>query len=94
MLVIIVLTDTLKMEEEDIAIIYDSAMCEKVRKISYLELKKDVAELAGALKEKGIKKGDRVIIYMPMIPRSCSSHASVRQAWSYPFSGFWRLLLQ
>ena len=41
---------------EDIAIIYDSAMCEKVRKISYLELRKDVAKLAGALKEKGIKK--------------------------------------
>ena len=55
---------------EDIAIIYDSAMCEKVRKISYLELRKDVAKLAGALKEKGIKKGDRVIIYMPMIPEA------------------------
>ena len=55
---------------EDIAIIYDSAMCEKVRKISYSELKKDVAKLAGALKEKDIKKGDRVIIYMPMIPEA------------------------
>ena len=55
---------------EDIAIIYDSAMCKKVRKISYLELKQNVAKLAGALKGKGIKKGDRVIIYMPMIPEA------------------------
>ena len=38
-------------------------MCKKVRKISYLELKQNVAKLAGALKGKGIKKGDRVIIY-------------------------------
>ena len=38
---------------EDIAIIYDSAMCKKVRKISYLELKQNVAKLAGALKGKG-----------------------------------------
>ena len=55
---------------EDIAIIYDSAMCKKVRKISYLELKQNVAKLAGVLKGKGIKKGDRVIIYMPMIPEA------------------------
>ena len=52
---------------ENIAIIYDSAMCKKVRKISYSELKKDVAKLAGALKAKAIKKGDRVIIYMPCL---------------------------
>ena len=39
---------------EDIAIIYDSAMCEKVRKISYSELRK-MLQLAGALKE-GIKR--------------------------------------
>ena len=65
-------------------------MCEKVRKISYLELRKDVAKLAGALKEKGIKKGDRVIIYMPMIPEAVIAMPRAL-GLSYPFSGFWRL---
>ena len=53
-----------------LAIIYDSAVKEKVVNITYSELQKKVSVLAGALSEKGIKKGDRVIIYMPMIPEA------------------------
>ena len=53
-----------------LAIIYDSAVKEKVVKITYSELQKKVSVLARALSEKGVKKGDRVIIYMPMIPEA------------------------
>ena len=38
--------------------------------ISYSELLSKVAVFAGALRNKGIKKGDRVVIYMPMIPQA------------------------
>ena len=52
------------------AIIYDSPITGTKRKISYAELQDKVARLAGALKAKGIEKGDRVIIYMPMVPEA------------------------
>ena len=52
------------------AIIYDSPVTETVRHISYAELKDQVATLAGGLTEKGVVKGDRVIIYMPMVPEA------------------------
>ena len=50
------------------AIIYDSPVTGVKERISYAELQKKVALLAGALIKKGIQKGDRVIIYMPMVP--------------------------
>jgi acyl-coenzyme A synthetase/AMP-(fatty) acid ligase len=50
------------------AIIYDSPVTGKKEKISFTELKDQVAKTAGGLKELGVGKGDRVIIYMPMIP--------------------------
>ena len=52
------------------AIIYDSPITETKRKISYSELRENVARLAGALKAQGVTKGDRVIIYMPMVPEA------------------------
>ena len=52
------------------AIIYDSPITGSKLKISYTELKDRVASLAGALRDKGIEKGDRVIIYMPMVPEA------------------------
>ena len=51
---------------EKLAIIYDSPIT-GTQKISYNILRDKVALLAGALKNQGIVKGDRVIIYMPMI---------------------------
>ena len=74
-----------------VAIIYDSAVCKKVVKITYFELQEKVALLAGALSKKGIKKGDRVIIYMPMIPEAvvamlaCSRLGAIH---SVVFGGF------
>jgi propionyl-CoA synthetase len=38
------------------------------QKITYAELQEEVATLAGVLREEGVKKGDTVIVYMPMIP--------------------------
>ena len=50
------------------AIIYDSPMTDTTYSITFSELLNKVATLAGALSSKGISKGDRVIIYMPMVP--------------------------
>ena len=52
------------------AIIYDSPVTGTIRKISYSELRDQVATFAGALKAQGAQKGDTVIIYMPMIPEA------------------------
>ena len=50
------------------ALIYDSPITGNKSQFSYEELRSKVSKFAGALKNQGITKGDRVIIYMPMIP--------------------------
>ena len=55
---------------ERAALIYDSPITGNKKKFTYKELKEKVSKFAGALKNQGIKKGDRVIIYMPMIPEA------------------------
>jgi propionyl-CoA synthetase len=52
---------------DQLALIHDSAIAGTVRKFTYTELKREVVALASVLKNQGIGKGDRVIIYMPMI---------------------------
>ncbi|MAD99416.1 MAG: propionyl-CoA synthetase [Proteobacteria bacterium] len=52
------------------ALIYDSPVTETVLRYSFQELKEEVSKFAGVLREKGIEKGDRIIIYMPMIPEA------------------------
>ncbi|KAA1174992.1 propionyl-CoA synthetase [Marinobacter salinexigens] len=52
------------------ALIYDSPVTNTQRSYTYTELRDAVASFAGALKERGVSKGDRVIIYMPMIPEA------------------------
>ena len=52
------------------ALIYDSPVTATVTKISYEELLSSVARFAGVLRELGVEKGDRVVIYMPMIPEA------------------------
>ena len=74
-----------------VAIIHDSPVTGTVHKITFAELKNRVASLAGALRAKGIEKGDRVIIYMPMVPEAleamlaCSRIGAVH---SVVFGGF------
>ena len=55
---------------ERTALIYDSAMLNIKKKYSYQELTDEVSILAGALQRQGVVKGDRIIIYMPMIPEA------------------------
>ncbi len=52
------------------ALIYDSPVTGKIKTFSYTELRDKVANCAGALAAMGVKKGDRVIIYMPMVPQA------------------------
>jgi len=52
------------------ALIYDSPITGNKAKFSFNELKEKVSKFAGALDNQGVKKGDRVIIYMPMIPEA------------------------
>ena len=52
------------------ALIYDSPVTDTQRTYSYSELRDRVAKLAGAMQAQGVGLGDRVIIYMPMIPEA------------------------
>ena len=53
---------------DTVAIIHDSPLTGTVTKITYAQLQIRVANLAGGLRAQGIGMGDRVIIYMPMVP--------------------------
>jgi propionyl-CoA synthetase len=55
---------------EQAALIYDSAVTDTKRTYTYAELLDQTARFAGALRNLGVGKGDRVIIYMPMIPEA------------------------
>ena len=52
------------------ALIYDSPVTETIKTFTYRELLNDVARFAGVLVGQGVQKGDRVIIYMPMVPEA------------------------
>ncbi len=55
---------------EQPALIYDSAVTDTKRVYTYAELLEQTARFAGALRDLGIDKGDRVVIYMPMVPEA------------------------
>jgi propionyl-CoA synthetase len=55
---------------DQLALIWDSAMTGKIVKYTYRELRDRVAKVAGALADLGVGHGDRVIIYMPMVPEA------------------------
>lgn len=73
------------------ALIYDSPVTNTIRKISYSDLLTDVSYFAGLLAKLGVKRGDTVIIYMPMIPEAivamlaCSRLGAIH---SVVFGGF------
>ena len=76
---------------EQVAVIYDSPVTNTVEKISYKELLDRVSKFAGVLSSLGVKKGDTVIIYMPMIPEalvSVLSCARIGAIHSVVFGGF------
>ena len=81
----------LKDKADDIAIIWEGDNPDESLKISYKELHKKVCNLSNALKNNGVKKGDRITIYMPMIPEAayamlaCSRIGAIH---SVVFGGF------
>lgn len=76
---------------DNIAMIYDSAYTNTRRNISYRELEKEVNAVAAMLQDHGVKKGDRVVIYFPMVPEgfiaklACAKLGAVH---SVVFGGF------
>lgn len=76
---------------EQTAIIHESDIPGNSKKISYRELHEQVCRLANVLKVKGVKKGDRVCIYMPMIPEAAYAMlacARIGAIHSVVFGGF------
>ncbi|MCW8885307.1 MAG: propionyl-CoA synthetase [Motiliproteus sp.] len=55
---------------DQVAIYYDSPVTDTKKAYTYSELRDQVASFAGALKAQGVEKGDRVVVYMPMIPEA------------------------
>ena len=73
------------------ALIYDSAVTGTVATYTYSELRDEVARFAGVLAARGITKGDRVVIYMPMIPQAAIAMlacARLGAVHSVVFGGF------
>jgi len=73
------------------AIIYDSPVTDTIKKITYSEMRDEVARFAGALADQGVAKGDRVLIYMPMIPEALVAMlacARIGAVHSVVFGGF------
>ncbi|MDJ0826016.1 MAG: propionyl-CoA synthetase [Rhodobacter sp.] len=73
------------------AIIYDSPVTDTKATITYAELQDKVARLAGALQARGVTKGDRVIVYMPMVPEALIAMLAVTRIGaihSVVFGGF------
>lgn len=76
---------------EQTAIVYDSPVTQQRVLYSYNEVKRQVSRLAGGLRDLGVKKGDTVIIYMPMIPHAAFSMlacARIGAIHSVVFGGF------
>lgn len=76
---------------DQIAIYYDSPVTNSQQAISYSELLNEVSLFAGALKNQGVDKGDRVLIYMPMVPQAAIAMlacARIGAIHSVVFGGF------
>jgi propionyl-CoA synthetase len=76
---------------KQLALVYDSPVTGTIRRYTYLGLRDEVARFAGALRRQGIAKGDRVIIYMPMVPEAVIAMlacARIGAIHSVVFGGF------
>ena len=74
-----------------LALIYDSPVTETVRQFTFDALRDEVARVAGALAGQGVRAGDRVIIYMPMVPEAVFAMlacARIGAVHSVVFGGF------
>ncbi len=76
---------------DQVAIIHDSAITGSKREITFAELQELTARLGGAMQAKGVEKGDRVIIYMPMVAEAAIAMlacARIGAVHSVVFGGF------
>ena len=76
---------------EQLALIYDSPVTDTVERFTYAELLDRTSRFAGVLKGLGVTKGDRVIIYMPMVPEALVAMfacARIGAVHSVVFGGF------
>ncbi len=76
---------------EQLAVIYDSPVTNSKRSYSYSELLVEIARFAGLLASLGVGKGDRVIVYMPMVPEALIAMlacARIGAIHSVVFGGF------
>jgi propionyl-CoA synthetase len=73
------------------ALIYDSPVTETTQRLTYRELRDSVATFAGALRDQGVEQGDRVVVYMPMVPEALIAMlacARIGAVHSVVFGGF------
>jgi propionyl-CoA synthetase len=76
---------------EQLALIYDSPVTGQVNRFTYRQLRDEVARLAGAIASLGVARGDRVIIYMPLVPEvvmAMLACARIGAIHSVVFGGF------
>ncbi len=74
-----------------LALVYDSPVTQTVKRFTFLELQAEIGALAEVLRANGVEKGDRVIIYMPMVPEAIFSMlacARLGAIHSVVFGGF------
>ena len=76
---------------DDVALIYDSPATGQIQRFTFAALTERVARTAGGLKSLGVEQGDRVVVYMPMIPEAVISMlacARLGAIHSVVFGGF------
>jgi propionyl-CoA synthetase len=76
---------------DQLALVYDSPVTDSVAVFSYRELRDTVARFAGALAAEGVEAGDRVVVYMPMVPEAVIAMlacARIGAVHSVVFGGF------
>ena len=76
---------------EQLALVYDSPLTHSLRTLTYAELLDQTAKFAGALRVLGVGKGDRVLLYMPVIPEAIVAMlacARIGAIHSVVFGGF------
>ncbi|MBA3936132.1 MAG: acetate--CoA ligase [Planctomycetes bacterium] len=76
---------------DQLAILWEGDSPDEIRRITYRELHREVCRLANALKSRGVRKGDRVAIYLPMIPEAAMAMlacARLGAVHSVVFGGF------
>src|ERR1700752_3210177 len=76
---------------DQLALIHDSPLTNSVTKLTYADMLREVETLAAAMQDFGVSKGDRVILYMPMVPEAVVAMlacARIGAVHSVVFGGF------